>query len=284
MPAPPSDNTASLNVVLVGEESAGAQTLKLLAQSQHRVAGVLAAPPQPARGSATVWQLAGQLGYRRWPAELVKDAAFAEVLRAEGVDLLLNVHSLYLIAPAVIAAPRYGSFNLHPGPLPRYAGLNAVSWAIYRGETAHGVTLHKLEPGIDTGPLVFQTLFPLGEQDTALAVYTKCIRAGVVLLERLLDLAARDPLAIPLTPQDLSQREYFGKGAPNEGRIQWARPAREIYNWVRACNYFPFPSPWGHPRARLAGQELALTQVRLSHRLPEVLPEVLLDGARLTEG
>src|SRR5262245_55559847 len=137
MPALPADNRAALKVVLIGEESAGAQTPKLLAQSGHRVVGVLSAPPQRARARATVWQLAEQMGYRTWPAELVKDQTCAEVLRAEQVELLLNVHSLYLIAPEVLQAPRYGSFNLHPGPLPRYAGLNAVSWAIYRGETSH---------------------------------------------------------------------------------------------------------------------------------------------------
>ena len=280
MPAPPRDNGSELNVLLVGEESAGAQTLKLLAQRGHRVVGVLAAPPQQARGNATVWQLAQQMGFRTWPAELVKDPAFADALRAERVDLLLNVHSLYVIATAVLAAPRYGSFNLHPGPLPRYAGLNAVSWAIYRGENSHGVTLHKMEPGIDTGALVFQTLFTIGEHDTALAVYTKCIREGVSLIGHLLDILTHDPKTIPLTPQDLTQREYFGKRAPDEGRINWARPAREIYNLVRACDYFPFASPWGHPRASCAGQEIALSKVRLSQRACDCAPGML--GERTT--
>ena len=73
-------------------------------------------------------------------------------MREQGVDLLLNVHSLYLIARrTVVAAPRIGSFNLHPGPLPEYAGLNTPSWAIYNGEREHGVTVHWMEPGVDTG-------------------------------------------------------------------------------------------------------------------------------------
>ena len=242
-----------LNVLLVGEESAGAQTLRLLAGSGHHVAGVLAAPDKP------VWQLAQKLGLRTWPAALVKDDSFAEVLRAEQVDLLLNVHSLYLVAPAVLAAPRYGSFNLHPGPLPQYAGLNTVSWALYHGTTEYGVTLHKMEAGIDTGPVVFQTLFPVSADDTALTVYTKCIQEGVVLIQRLL---AIDPAAIPLQPQDLSRRAYYGKQVPAAGCVSWERTAREIYNFVRACDYFPFASPWGHPRATLNGQAVQLSKVR----------------------
>jgi UDP-4-amino-4-deoxy-L-arabinose formyltransferase/UDP-glucuronic acid dehydrogenase (UDP-4-keto-hexauronic acid decarboxylating) len=256
----------ALNVLLVGEESAGAQTLKLLAASPHRVVGVLASPTKEALGGLTVWQLAEKLGCRVWPAQLVKDPGFAEVIRDEQVDLLLNVHSLYLIAPEVVAAPRYGSFNLHPGPLPRYAGLNAVSWALYRGETQHGVTLHRMEPEIDTGPIVCQTLFPLVEHDTALKVYGKCIRAGLELIARLLATVAQDPLAIPLQAQDLTRREYFGKRAPNDCWISWEQSAREIYNLARACDYFPFPSPWGHPHALVRGREITLGKVRLSQR------------------
>ena len=77
MPTPPAPTEAGrlLKVLLVGEESAGAQTLKLLARSGHRVAGVLATPQQP------VWQLAQQMGYRTWPAAAVKDASFADVIR-----------------------------------------------------------------------------------------------------------------------------------------------------------------------------------------------------------
>ncbi|NOT64260.1 MAG: hypothetical protein HOP19_28930 [Acidobacteria bacterium] len=250
-----------LNVLLVGEESAVAQTLKRLAASQHRIVGVLASPDKAANAGASVWQLAQQLGYRTWTARTVKDPAFAEVMRDEQVDVLLNVHSLYIVAPAVVAAPRLGSFNLHPGPLPEYAGLNTASWALYRGATEHGVTLHCMEPGIDTGPIVFQTRFAVAEGDTALAVYSKCIRNGLALVERLL---ATDPAAWPSETQDLTRREYFSKQIPEDGCVRWNRPAREIYNFVRACDYFPFASPWGSPRAALNGLPVGLIKARLT--------------------
>ena len=96
----------------------------------------------------------------------MKDPKFAEVVSAEKVDRLLNVHSLFVIAREIIQAPRFGSFNLHPGPLPRYAGLNALSWAIYRGELRHGVTIHKMLPGTDTGPIAYQAILEIEENDT----------------------------------------------------------------------------------------------------------------------
>jgi UDP-4-amino-4-deoxy-L-arabinose formyltransferase/UDP-glucuronic acid dehydrogenase (UDP-4-keto-hexauronic acid decarboxylating) len=107
--------------------------------------------------------------------------------------------------------------------------------------------------------VVFQTLFPVSEYDTALTVYTTCIRAGVSLIQRLLD---TDLARLPLTPQDLTRREYFGKQIPADGCVRWERPARELYNLVRACDYFPFASPWGSPRATLNGQAIKLIKAR----------------------
>src|SRR5262245_33350316 len=113
--------------------------LKVLAESDHRIVAVMASPDKQ---GATVWNTAEKMGLPTWHAKLVKSPEFAMQIREADVDLLLNVHSLFLIHGDVVAAPRLGSYNLHPGPLPQYAGLNTVSWAIYRGETDYGVTLH----------------------------------------------------------------------------------------------------------------------------------------------
>ena len=261
-----------MNVLLVGEESAGAQTLKLLADSDHRLVGVMASPTREAASGMTVWQRAEKMGCRRWPAESVKDPAFAEVIRGAEVDLLLNVHSLFVIKPEIVAAPRWGSFNLHPGPLPRYAGLNAPSWAIYRGERSHGVTLHRMLAGIDTGTIAYQTLFDIEESDTGFSVSAKCIKFGMELIRKLLETAAENPEAIPAVEQDLDRREYFGKGTPEDGWLAWTRPAREIINFVRAADYTPFPSPWRTPRSRMGDQEVAFVKTALTGRRCDAAP------------
>jgi methionyl-tRNA formyltransferase len=207
-----------------------------------------------------------------WEASRVKDPALADDLRDAGVDLLLNVHSLFLVHPVVLSAPRIGSFNLHPGPLPRYAGLNPVSWAIYRGEATYGVAMHRMDPGIDTGPIAFQTTFEVDDRDTALSLYRKCIREGEFLVRRLLEAAAQGAGAIPSIPQDVSQREYVGGAPPDDCRVRWSRPARDIRNLVRACDFLPFPSPWGHPRAALAGTPVHIVKTRLTGRACDAAP------------
>jgi methionyl-tRNA formyltransferase len=253
-----------LNVLLVGEESAGAQTLKLLANSSHKLVGVMASPTRKSAGGLTVWQLAEKMEYRTWPAELVKDPDFAEIVRSEKVDLLLNVHSLFVIKGEIVAAPRYGSYNLHPGPLPRYAGLNAPSWAIYRGERRHGVTLHRMLAGIDTGSIAYQALFDIDDNDTGFSVSAKCIKLGMELIKKLLDAAEIGPDQIPAIEQDLTLREYFGRGTPEEGWLDWARPAREVFNFVRAADYSPFQSPWQTPHSRLGDEEIGFVKVALT--------------------
>lgn len=247
-----------MNVLLVAEESAGIQVLRALAASPHRVLAAMTAPPTRG-GGATVAGVAEQLGVPVVPSERVREAETADWMRDEGVDLLLNVHSLYLIAGEVVAAPRIGSFNLHPGPLPEYAGLNTPSWAIYNGEPRHGVTVHWMEPGVDTGAIAYAATFELGESDTGLSVSARCVREGVPLIERLLETAAQDPAAIPAEEQDLSRRRYYKRAdVPDEGRVVWSRPARKIVDHVRAADYFPFASPWGSPATTLEGLELAV--------------------------
>ena len=234
-------------------------------RSGHRVIAVMASPGRVAASGASLWDAAAKLGLPTWPAQLVKDPLLAERMRAEEVDLLLNVHSLYVIHGTVLGAPRIGAFNLHPGPLPRYAGLNAVSWAIYQGERSHGVTVHWMAPEIDAGPIAYQSLFPIDENDTALSLAARCVREGLPLMMRLLDVAAKHPAEIPAVPQDIEKREYFPAGVPEGGRLSWQWPAQKIVDFVRACDYFPFRSPWGHPRTSMGTQELAVVKARRTH-------------------
>jgi methionyl-tRNA formyltransferase len=281
-----------VNILLAGEESAGIQTLKALTDSDHRIVAVMASQSKNNGALANLWETAEKLGYQTRPAKLVKDPRFADEVRAAEVDVILNIHSLFIINKEVVSAPRIGCFNMHPGPLPRYAGLNAVSWAIYRGETSHGVTIHKMEPGIDTGHIVYQEFFDIDDADTGLTLSTRCIRSGIPLILRLIETASTDPAAIPLTPQDLSKREYFGREIPHDGKLFWTLPAREIVNFVRACDFFPFHSPWGHPQTILESmsgeKEIGVVKARLTGERcdssPGTVGEVVGSGVKVACG
>lgn len=271
-----------MNLILVGGESAGLQALKAIAKTSHRLVAVLAAPSQSGFAGASVEALAQKLRIPVWPAGRVRDPEFGAVVREAAVDVILNVHSLYLVRPEVLEAPRIGCFNLHPGPLPEYAGLNSPSWAIHHGERSHGVTLHWMMKGIDVGPIAFSDRFPIDDVDTGLSLALKCVRAGIPLIEELLRVAAVDPGAIPRMPQDLGQRRYFGSAPPDEGRLSWALPAQQVFNLVRASDYRPFSSPWGHPRAHLGAREVGIASTRrtgrATNRVPGTVGRITPDG------
>ena len=223
-----------------------------------------------------MWGVAQTLGLRCWPIECAKQAEFARTLEAENLDILLNIHSLCVIHESLLEAARYGGFNLHPGPLPGYAGLNAPSWAIYNGETRHSVTLHKMAAGIDTGPIVFESSFDIAEADTGLSVMTKCVEAGLPLVQRLLETLEQDPESLPLMPQDLSRRRYFGREVPHAGRLCWEQSAERVVRFVCASDYYPFASPWGHPTARTVGGKIGILKARPTGRAAAGVPGTVM--------
>jgi methionyl-tRNA formyltransferase len=245
-----------LRVAFVGEEGAGLRTLQLLAKGGHRV--VAAFSDSEGDGAvASVEALAGSLAIPLHPASAVREPATADWLRERDVHLLLNVHSLHIVDPSLLDVPTLGAYNLHPGPLPECAGLNAPSWALYEGSQRHGVTLHRMVADIDAGTIAFSDAFDVGAGDTGLSVMTQCIQRGLGLIERLLALAASGE-PIPARAQDLDKRRWFDAGPPDGGRLDWDRPSRQVVDFVRACDYRPFASPWGAPRCALDGRQVGV--------------------------
>ena len=267
-----------MNILLVAEESAGIQLLQALARSADRIVAIMTSASAKSKTS-DVASVAKGMGLDVWPARRVREPELAAELRAARVDLMLNAHSLYLVHDEVLRAPSIGAFNLHPGPLPRYAGLNCPSWAIYRNELFYGVTVHRMSPRIDAGAIAYQTTFEIEEEDTGLSLSAKCIRAGVPLMLQLVQAARENPASIPAIEQDLSQREYFGRGIPRQGALVWSESARHLVAFVRAFDYYPFPSPWGHPQAQYEGRPIGVVKAARTGIASRQVPGTLRPGS-----
>jgi methionyl-tRNA formyltransferase len=267
-----------LKVVLAAEEAAGILTLRwIAAQEEVELVAVLTATPGEHRPG--VVDVARHLGCTLLPSEQVRDPALARWMRSEGVDLLINVHSVHVIHGDVAAAPRIGSFNLHPGPLPGYAGLNAPSWAIFNGEQRHAVTLHWMTVGIDTGAIAYDAWFALDPTATGLSASLQCVRLGLPLIETLVATALADPAAIPARPQDRAKRRYYKKSeVPFDGKLDWHRSAASLDAFIRAANYHPMVSPWGHPTTCLDGIPLGIVAARRTARACDATPGTLATG------
>jgi methionyl-tRNA formyltransferase len=291
--------TRKMNVLLVAEEAIGVHSLQLLSKSDHILSGVLTTvdspevdeignvfdkmPGRPKKPpNSSVATHAGNLGIPVLDARQVQEAGFADWMNSHHIDVLLNVHSLYRICPEVLQAARFGAFNLHPGSLPAYSGLNVPSWAVYNEEPTHAVTIHHITDKIDTGDIVYETQFPLTATDTGLTVSITCAKKGLELIERLLNDLNRNPSSLPARPQDLSQRRFYKRNEiPGGGFIQWSEPAHKIDAFVRACNYSPFPSPWGDPKTRWGQTEISILKTTLSNKVCHAEPGTvgrMIDG------
>src|SRR6185437_6358818 len=105
---------------------AGVQMLSALARTGHQIVAVMTSAASRTSGHTSLATVAGQLGYATWPARLVKDPEFAQNVTSAQIEIILNVHSLYIVHDQVLQAVRIGAFNMHPAPLPQYSGLNTV--------------------------------------------------------------------------------------------------------------------------------------------------------------
>lgn len=204
----------------------------------------------------------------------MKDPALHQRLRDLDARFFFVTAYGRILPPAILEIPPAGCVNLHASLLPRHRGAAPVQWALIRGDRETGLTLMKMDRGMDTGPVLAATKVPIHDTDTAEDLFCRLEDASGPFVERELGryLAGR------LTP--VAQDESKATSAPPltkaDGRIDWTRPARQIFDLVRGV------TPWPGARSRLKGQDMCIRQVRLPARdeepPPEAAPGTLFSG------
>jgi len=162
-------------------------------------------------------------------------------VRAAAPELLFSFYYRSVLPPEVLAIPRLGAYNVHGSLLPKFRGRAPVNWAVLKGETSTGATLHAMTPRVDTGPIVDREAVPIGPDDTALEVQRRVTEAAVAVLARRIDELKAGTVGTSPQPEELATR--FGRRRPEDGRIDWSRPAKEIHDLVRAVTH-PFPGAY----------------------------------------
>ena len=243
-----------MNILLAIDESAGVQAFHLLQKSPQNISGVATPASHP-----TLRKNATQMDIPVLEPTNLTDPKFASWIRKNKVDVLLNVHLLYIIHPEILQALAFDAYNLHLGSLPEYAGLNSPSWAIYNREKEHSVSLHRIEEGIDTGSIAYSSTFPIHSDDTGLTLSMRSVSEGLLLISNLLETLEKDPYSIPVVEQDFKNRHYYKKKKiPQNGYLNWSLPSADIDAFIRACNYQPFKSPWGFPLTIYENSEIGI--------------------------
>ena len=242
--------------VVFGYHDVGVRCLQALLDAGVEVALVVTHRDDP---SENVWfgSVAGLARKKNLP--FIEDASDDEIekrIRSIAPDFIFSFYYRRMLPVAVLRLATRGAFNMHGSLLPKYRGRAPVNWAVLKGESETGATLHEMVEKPDAGRIVDQQAVPIGPDDIAVQVFKKVTEAAETVMRRsigkLIDGTAT------LRKQDLSKGSYYGGRRPEDGRIDWTKSAAEIHNLVRAVAP-PYPGAFSGPmkicKTRLEGKK-----------------------------
>ncbi|MEM1368159.1 MAG: amino acid adenylation domain-containing protein [Cyanobacteria bacterium P01_H01_bin.15] len=199
-----------------------------------------------------------------------------EFLSQESFDYLFSIFNLKILSSEVLKLPKRGAINFHDGPLPKYAGIYAPTWAIYNGETQYGITWHLMEAGIDTGEILQQEIFSVEPNETALSLNLKCYQAAIKSFKTL-----THKLILPnleLTSQEVEKRTYYSLiQRPCPGNLVcWNMPVAQVDRLIRCLDFGSSSSVLGYPKLFIEGTFYAILEAHTREHSVGVVPGTVI--------
>jgi methionyl-tRNA formyltransferase len=230
-------------IIFMGTADLSCASLQSLAgDPRFQVAAVVTRPDRPKGRDlklqpSPVKLLAQQLSLPVLQPERARDEQFIAELRALQPDLIVVVAYGQILPPAILDLPRHGCLNIHTSLLPQYRGPAPIQRAIANGDTETGVTLMRIDVGLDTGDIVARRRTPIRPEDDAGALHDRLAQLGAELLVQTIP----DYVAGKIQPQAQPAEgvSYAAKIKKEDGRIDWRQPARAILNRLRAFTPWP---------------------------------------------
>ena len=250
-----------MNVVFAGTPAFSLPSLEaLLVHPNIDVVAVYTQPDRPAgRGkkltASPVKQLALNHNLKVVQPTSFKSASEIDALARLEPDLIVVSAYGLILPPDVLSIPKLGCINVHASLLPRWRGAAPIQRAIEAGDQITGITLMKMEAGLDTGPMLSRVEIPIAETETGGSLHDKLSAAGGALLSDSLDPILAGTL--PAMPQQDQLASYARKLSREETKIDWQQSAACLDRKIRAFN------PWPMARTMLRGNGLRLLQTRL---------------------
>ena len=261
----------ALRIIFLGTAELSCASLQALAGNpQFQIAAVVTQPDRPKGRElkpqpSPVKSLALRLGLSVLQPERARDEQFIAGLHALRPDLIVTVAYGQILPPAILDLPPHGCLNVHTSLLPKYRGAAPIQWAIANGDTETGVTIMKMDVGLDTGAIVSQRHIPIHPEDDSAMLHDRLAQLGAELLAQTIpDYVAGK---IQPVPQPAAAASHASKIKKEDGRIDWSRSAREIWNRLRA--FTPWPGAFTFlPEELSAGRAPAGTKLAGEVRSP----------------
>ncbi|GIW93391.1 MAG: methionyl-tRNA formyltransferase [Pirellulaceae bacterium] len=260
-----------MRLVVVANGAFAVPTLEALCESRHQVVGVVTRPAPPSVGRRPVcrpvWQAATARGLVVFEPATINDPASVEWLRNRQADLLVVCDYGEILRKTVLeeSAP-LGAVNLHGSLLPKYRGAAPVAWAIFNGEVQTGVSVIRITPRLDAGPILVQRATNIGPDETTPELEARLAKLGAEAVLEALSLLENWDGHSPLgTPQDPRQVTLAPRLTRSMGCIDWSWPAETIRNHVRAMVPWPGSFTWW-----VSGQRASKPMRLILHRVQAV--------------
>jgi methionyl-tRNA formyltransferase len=250
-----------MRIVFAGTPEFAAEHLKALLDSPHDVVAVYTQPDRPAgRGQklmpSPVKQLAALHGIPVLQPPTLRAAEAQAELAALAPDLMVVVAYGLILPQAVLDIPRLGCINSHASLLPRWRGAAPIQRAVQAGDAESGVTVMRMEAGLDTGPMLLKVSTPISAQDTGGSLHDRLASLGPAAV--LQAIAGLEDGSLSGEIQDDTLATYAHKLNKDEARLDWTRPAVELERLVRAFN------PWPICHSTLEGAAIKVLNAELS--------------------
>jgi methionyl-tRNA formyltransferase len=227
-------------------------------------------------GPSPVKEVALQAGIRVLQPERARDKSFIQQLSELSPDLIVVAAYGQILPPAILEMPRFGCINVHTSLLPKYRGAAPIQWALLNGESETGITIMKMDAGLDTGDILTQQTTPILPDDTSQVLHERLAHIGASLL------AATIPayIAGEITPrpQPAEGVVYAPKIKKQDGQIDWSQPATDLWNRVRAFTPWPGAYTWFDE----AGSRLRLKLLKVEPDAAQGSPGQVLVAAKNT--
>ena len=230
------------NILFMGTPEFAVPSLKVLAEAGHNIIGVVTQPDRPkGRGRKSVPSpvktCALEMGIEVYQPDRVRDGAFLETFRGISPDMVVLTAFGQILPREIIELPPLGCLNVHPSLLPRYRGAAPINWALINGEKKTGVTIMRMDEGVDSGDILLQEDVAIEKDDTFDDLHETLSGVGARLLARAVTGVADG--TITGTAQDPSLVTLAPRLKRGEGHIDWNDEPEKIVNLIRGLSSRP---------------------------------------------
>jgi methionyl-tRNA formyltransferase len=241
-----------MNIVFFGSSHFAVQSLKALLNSGHKISCVVTQPdkkkgPGLSLGATAIKIVAQDSHLKIYQPERINTSQALSLLKELNPDLFVVIAYGQILSQEILDIPKILSINVHGSILPKYRGAAPINWAIINGEKTTGITIIKMIKEMDAGPIILQKMVDIADDDTAITLEDKLSGLATQLL--LTSLQSIEDNNYKLIPQAKDNVSFAPKLKKEDGRINWSKPACDIYNLIRGC--FPWPGAFTYHNNKL---------------------------------